>query len=347
VSASVEPYPRSDGSVRWGILATGGIARIFTRDLLLHGHRVVAVGSRSLPAAESFAAEFAIPTAYGSYEELAAAPDVDVIYIATPHNFHAANAELALAHGKHVLVEKSFTLTGDQARHITELGRRQGLVVLEAMWTRFLPHMAHVRSLIEAGRLGEVRSVHADHTQRLPFADDHRINNLRLAGGALLDLGVYPISFAWDILGRPVDVQARATFKASGVDASVATVFQHENGGISTTYSSSETRGPNTATVLGTGGRIEIAATWYGPAPVTLLDNDGKVVDRFDQPVSGRGMQYQAAEVERLIGAGQTVSALLTPDQSVGIMRTLDEIRTQIGLRYPDESISADDGATT
>jgi predicted dehydrogenase len=337
VSAPIEPYPRSAGTVAWGILATGGVARAFTRDLLLHGHRVLAVGSRTPEAAKSFAAELGLPRAYGSYEELVADPDVDVIYIATPHNFHAANAELALEHGKHVLVEKAFTLTGDQALRIAELGRQKNLVVLEAMWTRFLPHMAHVRSLIEAGRLGEVRSVHADHTQRLPQEDEHRLNNLRLGGGALLDLGIYPISFAWDILGRPTDVQARAVFRSSGVDTSVATIFQHENGGISTTYSSSQTRGSNTASILGTEGRIEIAAVWYGPAPVTLIANDGTVVDVFDQPVSGRGMQYQAAELERLIAAGRTASPLITPEESVGIMHTMDTIRATIGLRYPDE----------
>jgi predicted dehydrogenase len=338
VSAAVEPFPRSDGSVRWGILATGGIARIFTRDLLAHGHQVVAVGSRSLASAQSFAAELGIGRAHGSYEELVADPEVDVVYIATPHNFHAANAELALEHGKHVLVEKAFTLTGDQAQRVVDQGRDRGLVVLEAMWTRFLPHMAHVHRLIESGRLGQVRSVHADHTQRLPQEDDHRINNLQLGGGALLDLGIYPVSFAWDILGRPVEVQARAGFRGSGVDASVATVFGHEGGAISTTYSSSETRGPNSATVLGTEGRIELADTWYTPAPVTLLDNSGKVLDRYDEPVSGRGMQFQAAEMERLVAAGETAgSPLLPPEESVGIMRTMDEIRAQIGLRYPDE----------
>ncbi|ADB31089.1 oxidoreductase domain protein [Kribbella flavida DSM 17836] len=334
----MEPSPRSDGSVRWGVLATGGIARAFTRDLLAHDHRVTAVGSRSLASAESFAAEFGIPRAHGSYEDLVADPEVDVVYIATPHNFHAANAELALEHGKHVLVEKAFTLTGEQAQRVTELGRARGLVVLEAMWTRFLPHMAHVHRLIDSGRLGQVRSVHADHTQRLPQEDEHRINNLRLGGGALLDLGIYPVSFAWDILGRPVDVRARAAFRSSGVDASVATVFEHDGGALSTTYCSSETRGRNTATILGTEGRIEIADTWYAPAPVTLLDNDGKVLDRYDEPVSGRGMQFQAAELERLVTAGDTAgSPLLRPEESVGIMRTMDEIRSQIGLRYPDE----------
>nr|WP_272955086.1 Gfo/Idh/MocA family oxidoreductase [Kribbella shirazensis] len=197
--------------------------------------------------------------------------------------------------------------------------------------------MAHVHRLIDSGRLGEVRSVHAEHAQRLPQNDDHRLNNPHLGGGALLDLGVYPVSFAWDILGRPTDVQARAVLRTSGVDASVATVFQHENGGLSTTYSSSQTRGSNTASILGTEGRIEIAATWYCPARVTLFDHTDSVIDVFDEPVSGRGMQYQAAELERLVTEGQTVSPLITPEESVGIMRTLDTVRAAIGLRYPGE----------
>jgi len=207
MTAPIQPQPRSEGTIGWGILATGGVARSFTRDLLLHGHRVLAVGSRNQASADAFAAEFGLPRAYGGYDQLAGDPDVEVIYVATPHNFHAANAELALKHGKHVLVEKSFTLTGEQASHITELGRQSGLVILEAMWTRFLPHMAHIRSLIAAGRIGEVRSVHADHTQRLPQDDEFRVNNLNLGGGTLLDLGIYPISFVCDILGTPTDIR--------------------------------------------------------------------------------------------------------------------------------------------
>jgi predicted dehydrogenase len=334
---AAEPGPMSDGSVGWGILATGGIARLFTTDLRTHGHRVVAVGSRSLPAAQAFADAFQIPQAYGSYEELVADPGVDIVYVATPHNFHAANAVLALEHGKHVLVEKAFTLTAAEARRVADLGRAHGLLVMEAMWTRFLPHMDQVRSLVREGRIGEVRWLHADHTQSLPTDPQHRINNPHLAGGALLDLGIYPVSFAWDVLGRPVEVAAQATFKPSGVDASVATLFRHEHGALSTTYSSSETRGPNTATVLGTRGRIEIAPVWYAPTKVTLYGEDKSVTDTFEPAVSGRGMQFQAAEVERLLREGKTASPLLTPDESVTIMATLDEVRAAIGLRYPGE----------
>lgn len=322
---------------RWGILATGGIARLFTRDLLAHGHRVVAVGSRSAASAKKFASELGIPRAHASYEALVADPEVDVVYVATPHNVHAANALLALEHGKHVLVEKAFTLTAAEAAQVTETARAKGLVALEAMWTRFLPHMAFVRSVIRDGRLGQLRSLHADHSQFLPFPDDHRLNDPHRAGGALLDLGVYPISFAVEILGAPLDITARATFKRTGVDASVATIFVHDGDTLSTTYSTMQARGRNQATVLGSDGRLEIDAVWYGPAKVTVYDSGGVPVEVYDQPVTGRGMQFQAAELERLVREEQIASPLIPPEESVRVMRVMDSIRKQIGLRYPGE----------
>ena len=325
------------GVVRWGILATGGIARLFTKDLLAAGHTVTAVGSRSAESARAFADEFGIATAHGSYTALVADPDVDVVYVATPHNFHADNAIAALEAGKHVLVEKAFTINADQARRIADLARTSGLLVMEAMWTRFLPHMHFVRDVVRSGRIGEVRSVHADHAQKLTADPAHRLNDPALGGGALLDLGVYPLSFVHDILGPPDEVTAHATMRDTGVDASVATIMGHRSGAVSTTYSTMETRGPNRAVVLGTEGRVEIAAVWYSPAPVVVYDAGNRVVDSFDEPVSGRGMQYQAAEVERLLAAGETESPEMTLDDSVAVMATMDEVRAVIGLRYPGE----------
>jgi predicted dehydrogenase len=188
--SGAEATPLSDGSVRWGILATGGIARAFTRDLLLHGHRVVAVGSRSADSARAFGEELGIRKTHGSYDDLVGDPEVDVVYVATPHNLHADNALAALQQGKHVLVEKAFTVNAKQAVAVADAARERKLVVLEAMWTRFLPHMRYVHSVLDGGRLGEVRSLHADHTQRLPTDPRHRLNAIDLAGGALLDLGV-------------------------------------------------------------------------------------------------------------------------------------------------------------
>lgn len=339
MNSTPEPAPLSDGKIRWGILATGLIARSFTRDLLAHRHRVTAVGSRSIHNAQAFADEFGISHAHGSYDELAADPDIDVVYVATPHNFHASNALSALHHGKHVLVEKPFTVNADEARAVFAAAEKNGLVAMEAMWTRFLPHMAFVRSVVESGRLGQVRSLHADHTQRLSADPVHRLNNPHLAGGALLDLGVYPLSFAHDILGPPAEVTARAILGPTGVDESVATILRHDDGAVSTSFSSMSTQGRNAAVVLGTEARIEIDPVWYGPTAVTVRGPTGEVLDRFDRRTSGRGMQYQAAEMERLLATGELASRSMTPADSVAVMTTMDEIRAGIGLHYPGEQL--------
>lgn len=329
--------PRSRGEVRWGILATGGIAHLMTRDLLLHGHRVTAVGSRNAESAGAFAAEHGIERAHASYDELIADPEVDVVYIATPHPLHADNALAALGAGKHVLVEKAFTLNAAQAREVVREAADRKLLAMEAMWTRFLPHMAFVREVAASGRLGEVCSVHADHTQKLSDDPAHRLNDLALGGGALLDLGVYPLSFAHDLLGPVAEVSASATMRETGADADVATTLRHVGGGVSTSFSSSRTRGRNVASVLGTEGRIDIEAVWYSPTAVVVRDTNGREVDRFEQSVSGRGMQYQAAEVERVLAAGELSSPLLTPEHTVAVMETMDRVRAAIELRYPGE----------
>jgi len=323
--------------LRWGILATGLIARLFTADLLLFGHKVAAVGSRSDQAANRFAAQFGIARAHGSYEELLADPEVDIAYVATPHPLHAANAIAALEAGKHVLVEKPFTINAAEAQEIADLAERRGLVALEAMWTRFLPHMIRIRQIVASSALGEIRSVLADHTQDLPDDPTHRLNSPDLGGGALLDLGIYPISFAWDILGAPQSILATARFKATGVDAEVATLFRHARDAVSMTLSMSDAAGPNVAKVIGTRGRIDIDSVWYKPTKFCVYDNKGKVVEEFNSSVQGRGMQYQAAEVERLIKAGRLTSEILPLTETVAIMRTLDTIRAQIKLRYPGE----------
>jgi predicted dehydrogenase len=323
--------------LRWGILATGLIARLFTADLLRFGHKVSAVASRSRQNADRFAAQFGIPNAHGSYEALFADPEIDIIYVATPHPLHAGNAIAALEAGKHVLVEKPFTINAAEAQKVVDVAERRGLVALEAMWTRFLPHMIRIREIVASRTLGEVRSVVADHTQDLPDDPTHRLNALNLGGGALLDLGIYPISFVWDILGAPQSVQATARFKATGADAEVATLFRHAGGAVSLTLSISDAAGPNVATVIGTQGRIDIDTVWYMPTKFRVYDTQGNVVEEFNSSVQGRGMQYQAAEVERLIRTEQLTSEILPLTETVAIMRTLDAIRAQIKLRYPGE----------
>lgn len=323
---------------RWGIAGTGGIARAFARDLLLDGHTVTAVGSRARHTADAFAREFGLPAAHPSYQALAEDADVDIVYVATPHTLHHANAALALRSGKHVLVEKPFTINAAQARDLIELAGANSLVALEAMWTRWLPHMARIREIIAAGVLGQLRSMHADHSQLLPADPAHRLNDPALGGGALLDLGVYPVSFASQLFGQAQTAQATATLTPAGVDAHVAAMLSYPAGAIATFQAASIMRGPNTATVTGTLGRIEIDAVWYGPASFRVYDSSNALAESYPRPqIPGRGMQFQARAMEDLVRSGQPSSDVLPAGETISVMDTLDRIRELIGVRYPAE----------
>jgi len=323
--------------IRWGILGTGFIAHTQTADLIGCGFTVAAVGSRSQGPADAFAAEFGIPVAHGSYEALVADPGVDAIYISTPHPFHAENALLALRAGKHVLIEKPFTLNAGQAVEVVDAAEAAGLVVMEAMWTRFLPHMLRIREIIASGTLGDVRTLIADHNQDLPKDPLHRLNNPALGGGALLDLGIYPVSFAFDIFGAPTVVKALAAKTVTGVDRQTAILLGFDNGRQAVLHSALDTKGPNTASILGTEGRIEVDAVWYSPTTFTVFDSEGEVIERFDTVVAHRGMQFQAWEFERRIREDDRSPAILPAAESARIMETLDAVREQIGLSYPGE----------
>ncbi|TDN92325.1 Gfo/Idh/MocA family oxidoreductase [Microbacterium sp. BK668] len=329
-------FPDTPG-LRWGILATGGIAHAFARDLRDAGRDLVAVGSRRAEAARAFAGEFEIARAHDSYDALVDDPDVDILYIATPHPTHAENAILALEHGKHVLVEKPFTLTRAEAERVREVARANGLLAMEAMWTRYLPHMVRIREILAEGVLGEVRALFADHTQRISSDPSHRLNALELGGGALLDLGVYPISFAWDMLGEPTTMTASARLIETGADSEVATTFTHAGGAVSSTLSASRSVGPNVAHILGTEARIDIDRVWYAPTSFRVIAPDGDVLEDYVTQHDGRGMQYQALAAERYVADGTLDSDILPLDETVAIMGTLDELRRIIGVRYPQE----------
>ncbi|NNH04873.1 Gfo/Idh/MocA family protein [Microbacterium ulmi] len=324
--------------LRWGILGPGSIARGFASDLRVAQRSIVAVGSRSRDSAKAFAADFGVPRAHGSYEALVADPDVDIVYIATPHAFHAEQAVLALEAGKHVLVEKPFTLTSAEAARVRDVAAERGLLAMEAMWTRYLPHMTRIREIVAAGTLGDIRLVTADHTQRISSDPAHRLNALELGGGALLDLGIYPISFAWDVLGAPVAIAAAARLGETGADTEVATILTHASGALSTSVSGSRSAGPNTAHVLGTQARIDIDRTWYATTSFRVVAPDGTVLEEYASDVEGGGMQYQALAAERYVAAGATDSDILPIDETVAIMGTLDAVRGMIGVHYPGEA---------
>lgn len=324
--------------LRWGILATGWIAGLFTKDLLANGGTITAVGSRSKDKAETFAREHAIARAHGSYEALAADPEVDAIYVATPHPSHVTAAELCIRAGKHVLIEKPFTINAKEAAHLAQLARDHDVVVLEAMWTRFLPHMIRLRQILAAGTIGEIRALSATHTQDLPDDPGHRLNDLALGGGALLDLGIYPVSFAVDILGRPEQVMASGRLRSTGADAAVAAIFRYSDGATASLLAMSDAPGSNRAEINATGGHVEIDGIWYAPTSFRVYDSSKTLLEEFTRAdMVGRGMHFQAEELERLVADGERVSPLMPLDQSVVIMEVLDEIRSQIGVVYPGE----------
>lgn len=325
-------------TVRWGVIGTGGIARSFVRDCTAAGVEFVAVGSRTEQSARDFAAEFGIPRAHGSYEALVADPTVDAVYVATPHSRHADDALLAIGAGKHVLVEKAFTITADQARLVVDAARRADVAVMEAMWTRFLPQMAMVRECIAEGRIGRPRLVQATHHQALPTDPHHRLNDPALGGGALLDLGIYPLSFAIDVLGLPTAVAAAGTLSGQGVDTQMGIVLTHDGGSQSVLHFGLDLRSPNAASIVGEDGRIDLDPSWMNPTTWRIRDRDGAVVEEFDGREELTGYGHEARAFEAMVTTGNHEGGPMDPEESVAIMAVMDEVRRQVGVRYPADS---------
>jgi predicted dehydrogenase len=316
--------------IRWGILGTGGIAATFTEDLLrLPDHQVAAVGSRTAASAARFAERWGIPRAHGSYADLAGDPEVDVVYVATPHSGHHAASRLCLDAGKAVLCEKAFTMTAAEAEDLVATARAKRLFLMEAMWTRFNPAIVMLRELVADGAIGEVRTVTADFAVVFPYDPEHRLYNPDLGGGALLDLGVYPVSFAWMLLGEPRVVHAVAGLAANGVDANTGVLLGYDGGAVALLHCSFESAGPVTATILGTKGRIDVHSLFFRPTSFTVRPRDGEPWTHTVE-LDGHGYTYQAAEVARRIRAGEIESPLMPLDETVAIMRTLDTIRQRV-----------------
>jgi predicted dehydrogenase len=312
--------------LRWGILGTGGIAHTFASDLRFTDQGVVtSVGSRSLASAEAFADEFGVAHRHGSYEALVEDDDVDVIYVATPHPMHLANASLALEAGKPVLVEKALTMTGEEARTLVALARSTGLFLMEAMWTRHLPHILKLRELVASGALGDLVSVEADHGQWFARNPAHRLFAPELGGSALLDLGVYPVSFASMLLGTPERVLALVDPAFTGVDGQVSMLFGYASGAQSILTCTSSARTATRACVSGTDARVEIEGDFYAPTTMTLIARDGQR-HRMEFSTQGRGLHYQAEEVARCLREGATESPRMPTDESVSIMETMDRV---------------------
>jgi len=324
-------------TIRWGILGTGSIAGQFAEGLAeLPDAQLVAVGSRSVESANTFGTRFDVSHRHGSYEALVNDPDVDVIYVATPHSCHTENTLLALAAGKPVLCEKPFAINAREAERVIEVARKKKIFVMEAMWTRCFPLMHKLRDLLGEGAIGEPRMVTADFGFRAEFQEEERLFNPAFGGGALLDVGIYPVSLASMIFGSPTQIAGLAHLGKTGVDEEAAVVLSHSRGQLAVLATAIRTDTMHDACIMGTTGRIRIASPWWRPTALTL-SRKNFADERMEFPLSGNGYQFEAAEVGRCLRESRLESDVMPPAETISIMKTLDSIRAQWGLKYPME----------
>lgn len=323
--------------MKWGILSTGGIADQFTRDVLrLPDHRIAAVGSRDLARANEFADRFAIKKRHGNYQDLFNDPDVDAIYVATHHPLHARDTIAALEAGKPVLCEKPFAMSYAETKAMVDTARKKNLLLMEAMWARYLPHMIRIREIIASGVLGEIVSVRADHGQWFKLDPEFRLFKPELGGGALFDLGVYPISFAHMVLGSPEKITARSTKAFTGVDGQTSIIMEYKSGAHAILNATNLAATPNRALIIGRDARIEIDRTYYAPTTFRVIDHKDEIIDGWDKKYVGHGLREEAIEFARCLRAGEKESPMMPLDETLAVMASIDEVKKQIGLEFPE-----------
>ncbi|WP_370327514.1 Gfo/Idh/MocA family protein [Euzebya sp.] len=329
--------------VRWGVIGPGRIAALVMGDLPAIGGGVVhAVASRSLDRARAVADAHDAPRAYGSYAALLADDDVDAVYIATPHRQHHAIAMAAIAARKHLLVEKAFTCTLAGTREVVDAARAAGVFVMEAMWTRFQPVVVRVRELLAGGAIGEVRSVRADLGLRVPFDATDRLWDPAQGGGALLDLGVYPVSWVQMVLGgAPASIEVAGTLADNGVDAEATVLWRGEGGRTGTAVCSLRSPLPGVAAIHGTDGWIEVPPRFHHPTRILLhrADGDRSITSTEEitaDPVGG-GYAHELAEVHRCLAEGLTESPTMPLDDTVAVMGVLDAALTALDVEMDED----------
>ena len=336
----VLPAPRllatdSVPALRWGVIGTGIAGRFVAA---LHAHttqRAVAVAARDRGKTQAFASEHGISTVHDRPAALIDDPEVDVVYIATPHPLHCDLALEAIAAGKHLLIEKPIAMSAGEARAITDAGRMAGVLVMEAMWTRYLPQADIIRQVLAEGRLGEVHLVRADFGFSMPFDPAHRMWNADLGGGALLDAGVYPISFVSSVLGAPTSVTATGAVTSTGVDARADLLMDTARGATAIASTSMVTSMPITASILGDAGRLEVHSPFFGPSGITMtvgsLGSEETATWRDDTFATlHEGLGYQASWFASYVAEGRVESPVHGHDETVSVMATIDAARRQI-----------------
>lgn len=326
-------------SIRWGVLGCGGIANMFAKSLrALPDGSLRAGASRTPGKAEEFVRKHDAEVAYTDYESLLSDPDVDAVYVATTHNFHYEGVKLCLEHGKHVLCEKPFTVNAAQARELIELAREKNLFMMEAMWTRFLPAIVKMKELLDAGVIGEVRSVRADFCAEGEFGKEHRMRNKDLAGGALLDLGVYPITFADIVFGdTPDQIQSSVYIGDTQVDDRSYYQMEYPGGRFAQLSSSFTHRAPNDALVMGTKGYIRVPKFWMTQGLEICLSNEEPEILSFPLADGGEGFKYEIAHAMECIDAGKIESDIHPLSKTLSIMQIMDTLRDHWGMTYPGE----------
>lgn len=321
--------------LRWGFIGNGWIAKVVAGDMKLAGLNIQAVGARSQAKADEFADLYGIPNRHPSYEALVNDPEVDIVYVATPHPFHVRDAILALNAGKHVLCEKPFAINTKEATEIAEAAKRNNVFLMEAMWTRFLPVQAAIQDVIKSGQIGKVKIVVADHTRYL--VDIRRLWDPELGGGALLDLGVYPLNFIVRLLGLPSKITSTAKLSDEKVDEYLMCQMEFENGGMASFVTTSSVAGENTATIYCENGRIEVAGLAWEKTSFSVFNAAGDLISKYDKTHEGTGRQFQVMEAERCVKANLLESPTMPVSETISIMKLMDQIRAQVGVKYPME----------
>ena len=324
--------------IKWGILGCGGIAGSFARDLpLTRSGQLAAVGSRSKRKANLFAKQFNAASAYGSYEELVQDTEIDIVYVATPHPFHMDNALLAMQAGKSVLCEKPITMNAKQLGRLIRTANKKGVFLMEAMWTRFFPAIAQVRRWLGEKRIGKVWGMEANFGVHFRIGPNHRLLNPSLGGGALLDLGIYPVSLASMVYGQqPKKIVSTVHRAKTGVDDHAAIIFEYESGATASLHCSMRVRMKNQARIYGTRGLITLHESFHHCSRLTL-EIEGKKTRVVKLPYPGNGMQFEAKHVHQCLQKKKLQSDLMPLTESLEIMQTMDKIRKQWKLKYANE----------
>jgi predicted dehydrogenase len=329
-------------TIRWGILGAGRIAGKFASDLkLVQDAELLAVGSRSQATADKFGQEFGIKYCHSSYEALVQNPEVDVIYIATPHVYHHENALLCLQHKKAVLCEKPFAMNTRQAAEMISVAKENKVFLMEALWTKFHPHYKKMREMIGQGLLGEIRSVLINFGFKPLDPVPARLFDPALGGGTVLDIGIYNVFMAMSVLGKPDHIDAVMTPASTGVDEQCAILFRYNNGAMAQLFSTFSSNLATEADICGTEGRIRLTSKFYEPSATIEYYKERKdsrqIIPVEKEP--GFGYQYEARHVNECLKKGLTESNVVTFADTLLLMETLDQIREKAGIHYPADNI--------